>query len=156
MEIKRWVVKILSPAKKQMRDIKDRRIQEKLLLALAKLEHTPGQQGKMLDEELVEYHSARAVSQRYRIIYHISFDLGVVFVISMGIRKEGDKKDVYAQTKKLLRQGAIDLPTEIQNVLNTRKEEALLLATLAEPTVSPEPIEPSPATSKNPVDLEDS
>jgi mRNA interferase RelE/StbE len=107
-----------------MREIKDRRIQEILVVVLQRLEYAPDQQGKKLNEELIEYRSVRAVSQRYRIIYHISDDLGVVFIANMGIRKEGDKKDVYVQTKKLLRQGTINLNIEIENVVNERKKSS--------------------------------
>jgi mRNA interferase RelE/StbE len=124
MDIKRWVVKVISPAKRAMREIKDRRIQEILVVVLQRLEYAPDQQGKKLNEELIEYRSVRAVSQRYRIIYHISDDLGVVFIANMGIRKEGDKKDVYVQTKKLLRQGTINLNIEIENVVNERKKSS--------------------------------
>lgn len=126
MGMKRWKVKILSPAKEQMRAIKDRRIQEKLAVALRRLEYAPDQQGKQLDNELADYHSVRAVSQRYRIIYHLDRDLGIVFVIGMGIRKEGDKKDIYAQTKKVLRRGLFNLNVEIEKIINDQEKNLLL------------------------------
>jgi len=125
MGIKYWKVKILSPAKEQMGAIKDRRIQERLTTALRRLEHAPDQQEKQLDDELADYHSVRAVSQRCRIIYHLNSDLGIVFVIGMGIRKEGDKKDVYAQTKKVLRRGLFNLNVEIEKIINTQEENIL-------------------------------
>lgn len=130
MGIERWEIKILSPAKEQMREIKDRRIQASLATTLRRLEYAPDQQGKPLMDELVGYHSVRAVSQRYRIIYHLRADLHIVFIIGMGIRKEGDKKDIYAQAKKVLRRGLFNLNIEIENIINAREE-------VSPPTVIP-------------------
>jgi len=50
----------------------------------------------------------RAAGQRYRIIYTVEEDRVLVLVVYVGIRKEGDKNDVYAIAKKLLRAGLID------------------------------------------------
>jgi mRNA interferase RelE/StbE len=127
--MKHWEIKILSHAKAQMREIKDRRIQEKLVIALRRLEYAPEQQGKRLGEELVDYYSVRAVSQRYRIIYHVREDVNFIFVFSIGIRREGDKNDIYTQTKKFLRQGLFHLNIEIENILDAHKENLPLTVT---------------------------
>ena len=126
MGMKRWEVRILSPAKEQMKAIKDRRVQERLASALHRLEYVPDQQGKQLDDELADYRSVRAVSQRYRIIYYLHKDLCIVFVIGMGIRKEGDKKDIYTQTKRFLRRGLFDLNVEIEKIIDSQEEDLSL------------------------------
>ena len=59
-------------------------------------------QGKALSEELTGYRSIRAVGQRYRIIYQIVEDKVLVVVVGIGRRKEGDKRDVYTVTMRLL------------------------------------------------------
>lgn len=83
-------------------EIKDRREQELLLARLEKLKQDPDKQGKALSDELIGYRSIRAVGQRYRIIYRIEQDKVLVMVVGIGRRKEGDKRDVYAVTKRLL------------------------------------------------------
>lgn len=123
--MKQWEIKILSHAKEQMNAIKDRRIQSKLILALRRLTCGPEQQGKPLAEELVEWYRVRAVSQRYRIIYYLKKDINMIFVLSIGIRKEGGKNDIYTQTKKLLRQELFNLDIEIENIINTTREEKI-------------------------------
>jgi len=60
-------------------------------------------------DELAGYHSLRAVGQRYRIIYKVKEEEVLVVVVTLGIRKEGDKKDVYELAKKLIRLGLLDL-----------------------------------------------
>jgi len=51
----------------------------------------------------------RAVGQRYRIIYRVEDERVTVLVVALGIRKQGDKKDVYELAKKLLRSDLLDL-----------------------------------------------
>lgn len=83
-------------------EIKDRREQQLLLARLEKLKHEPEKQGKALSEELTGYRSIRAVGQRYRIIYQIIQDRVLVVVVGIGRRKEGDRRDVYTVTMRLL------------------------------------------------------
>ena len=49
------------------------------------------------------------VAGRYRIIYKIDQQTVIVHVLAVGIRKEGDKKDIYTIAKKLLSAGLLDL-----------------------------------------------
>jgi hypothetical protein len=51
------------------------------------------------------------VGQRYRIIYKLQDTEILVAVVCIGIRKEGDKKDVYEVAKKLARLGLLDIVT---------------------------------------------
>lgn len=50
-----------------------------------------------------------ADGQRYRIIYKVEDERVMVLVVALGIRKEGDKKDVYNLAKKLIRLGLLEL-----------------------------------------------
>jgi mRNA interferase RelE/StbE len=51
--------------------------------------------GKALKGPLKELRSIRAAGQRYRIIYKIDKEEIIVIIIAVGIRKEGDKRDIY-------------------------------------------------------------
>ena len=80
--------------------------------SLRRLEYEPEKQGKPLSDELAGYRSIRAVGQRYRILYTIEDQKVTVIVVTLGIRKEGDKKDVYEQARKLARRGLLNIDTE--------------------------------------------
>ena len=94
---------ILTPQARQLFvEITDRREQQLLLARLEKLKQEPEKQGKALSEELTGYRSIRAVGQRYRIIYQIIQDRVLVVVVGIGRRKEGDRRDVYTVTMRML------------------------------------------------------
>ncbi len=105
----KWKVIMLPIAEKQLAEIKDRRIRESVGKRINDLEYEPELQGKPLIDELGGYRSVRAVSQRYRIIYKVEDEQVTVLVVALGIRKDGDKKDVYNLAKKLIRLGLLDL-----------------------------------------------
>ena len=107
--MKRWTVSIMPIVEQQLTLISDRRLRESLRVRLKRLEVEPEKQGKPLHEELTGYRSVRAAGQRYRIIYRIEEDRVLVLVVMIGIRKEGDKNDAYAQAIKLARLGLLGL-----------------------------------------------
>lgn len=77
---------------------------------IAKIEHLkqePDLVGKPLVDPLRGYRSVRAEGQRYRIIYQVQELSIIVLVIAIGIRKAGDKKDIYELMKKLVRTGIL-------------------------------------------------
>ena len=102
MDNKEYRVRLTKQAEKLFNQIKDSREQKILLKKLEKLKQNPERQGKALTRELSNYRSIRAVGQRYRIVYQIKEEQVLVLVIAIGRRKEGDKKDIYTVTKKLL------------------------------------------------------
>lgn len=108
----RWNIKLTKPALRQLAAIKDTRIREQISRKINALTDNPEQQGKPLSDELAGYYSVRAVAQRYRILYRLEADQIIVVVVAMGIRKEGDKKDVYALAKKMARLGLFDIEAE--------------------------------------------
>ncbi len=103
-----WEVRLTLKAEMQVAAIKDRRVQERLRSSLRRLEYEPELQGKLLADELVGYRSVRAVGQRYRIIYKVEDQRVLVLIVALGMRKEGDKKDIYELAKKLKRLGLLD------------------------------------------------
>lgn len=90
-------------AQKDLDNVKDKRTQKAITKRLNDLRNNPEQLGKPLVGDLKKYHSVRAVGQRYRIIYDLRSYEGVVFVVVIGIRKEGDKQDAYEIARKRLR-----------------------------------------------------
>ena len=110
--MKHWNVVMLPAAKKHLATIRDRRIQEGLKTSLRRLEYEPEKQGKPLSDELAGYRSIRAVGQRYRILYKLEAEQVIVVVVALGIRKAGNKKDVYELAKKLARLGLLDIDSE--------------------------------------------
>ncbi|HEY6401188.1 MAG TPA: type II toxin-antitoxin system RelE/ParE family toxin [Blastocatellia bacterium] len=83
--------------------IQDRRIRAKIIETIDGLAEEPEKKGKALIAELDGYHSVRAAGQRYRIIYRIDKEKIIVLVVATGIRKDGDRKDIYELAKKLIR-----------------------------------------------------
>jgi mRNA interferase RelE/StbE len=87
--------------------ISDKRVQRKIFERASALAVTPEEQGKALVGPLAGYRSVRAVGQRYRIVYRVERGRVVVIVLAVGLRKDGDRADVYALAKKLVRLGLV-------------------------------------------------
>ena len=83
--------------------ISDRRIQEKIRDRIDGLVDEPEKQGKPLTGELTGYRSLRAVGQRYRIIYRVERTNVLVLIVALGLRRAGDRGDIYELARKLLR-----------------------------------------------------
>ena len=99
---------VLQPtAVRLLRQISDRRVQEKIRDRIDGLAYEPEKQGKPLTGELSGYRSLRAVGQRYRIIYRIEKEKVLVIVLAVGIRKEGSRTDVYELARKLFKSGLL-------------------------------------------------
>jgi mRNA interferase RelE/StbE len=93
----------MAQALKVLKSISERRIKGKLFERIQGLERDPEMQGKPLLGGLSPYRSLRAIGQRYRIIYRIEQDIVQVLVVTFGMRKEKDKKDIYVLAGQLLR-----------------------------------------------------
>lgn len=106
--MRRWNVSLTRDAEIQLAAIKDMRIRNALIARLRQLEYEPEQQGKPLADELTGYRSIRAAGQRYRIIYKVKAERVIVIVVALGMRKEGDKKDIYQLAKKMMRLGLLN------------------------------------------------
>jgi mRNA interferase RelE/StbE len=87
--------------------IPDKRIQSVIINRIEGLKTDPEKQGKGLVKDLIGFRSIHAAG-RYRILYKIEKNPDVVLVVAVGIRKEGDQKDIYKLAKKLLKLGLIN------------------------------------------------
>lgn len=121
----KWNVFLGDAAQAQLLNIKDSRIRDQIYKRIKALANDPDKQGKSLGDNLIDYRSVRAVKERYRIIYKVDKDIILVLVVLVGIRKEGDKKDVYAMAQKLARLGLLDfVPPQISPSMPDSDEQA--------------------------------
>ena len=70
----------------------------------------PEKQGKPMSGSLRGFRSVRVYHERYRVLYRVDRTEVVVMVVALGIRKEGDRQDIYALAQKLLRSGLLGPP----------------------------------------------
>ncbi len=91
--------------------IPDKKIRRRILNRIEGLSDEPDKQGKMLVKDLSGFRSIHAAG-RYRIIYKIDKQTVIIYLLAAGIRKQGDKKDIYEIAKKLLTAGLLDLETD--------------------------------------------
>lgn len=82
-----------------------KRVQASLMSKLAVLRSEP-HYGKPLRGPLERYRSIP--SGRYRIIYRYESETDVVWVVAIGIRKAGNRDDIYARASRLLRSEEAD------------------------------------------------
>jgi len=99
----RWTDQALG----MLREIGDRRIQRLLVEAGKTLAQEPEKKGKPMIGPLSGYRSLRVAGQRYRLIYRIEREKILVWIAAAGIRKEGDRRDVYRLAEKLVRLGLV-------------------------------------------------
>ncbi len=98
----RYSIVLTPQAQGMIREVPDRRIQYKIRQTIDRLVADPEKQGKALVGPYLGYRSLRAVGQRYRVIYRVENRRIMVVVIDVGLRKEGDRADIYRRLQKLI------------------------------------------------------
>ena len=88
--------------------IRDRRIRQQIIARLHPLQQHPKSIGKPLLGELAGCYSLRVAAQRYRVIYTIVDDRMIVLVIAVGIRKAGERRDIYEIARRLIRNRLVE------------------------------------------------
>ena len=83
--------------------LSDRRIREQIRKRIDGLAHEPEQQGKPLGGELAGLRSLRVSGERYRILYKVDRGTIIVLIVAVGLRKEGDRQDMYRLAQRLIR-----------------------------------------------------
>jgi mRNA interferase RelE/StbE len=99
----KYSIHVTPTAQEMLEDIQDRRVREKIVTTIDRLGQDPQKQGKPLIGPLAGFRSLRAVGQRYRIIYAVKEREVIVIIVAVGIRKEGDRGDIYRRLQKLVR-----------------------------------------------------
>ncbi|HEU0021039.1 MAG TPA: type II toxin-antitoxin system RelE/ParE family toxin [Dehalococcoidia bacterium] len=97
-------------AQRMLQSISDRRIQTQIIRRSEQLANEPEKQGRPLSGELAGYWSVRAVGQRYRIVYQMDQAQVSVIIIATGIRRAGDRRDVYSLARRLVFLGLTEPP----------------------------------------------
>ena len=98
-----YQVLIQPVARKMLAEISDRRIQQMIRERIDALKDEPEKQGKPLSGDFVGHRSVRAVGQRYRIVYRVESRRVVVEIVALGLRNEGDRRDIYEVARRLLK-----------------------------------------------------
>jgi len=80
-------------------------VQRALLQKLEKLQQQP-EWGKQLSGDLRKYRSLPI--SRYRIVYRHDLMNECIFVVAVGIRKDGSPEDIYARILRLIRAGKLE------------------------------------------------
>jgi mRNA interferase RelE/StbE len=93
-----------------LQEITNRDIQDTIRKRISGLVTDPEKQGKPLLGPLRGFRSIRVFHERYRILYRVDRTEVVVMVVALGIRKEGDRQDIYTLAQKLLRSGLLGSP----------------------------------------------
>lgn len=87
--------------------IGNKKIQKSIMNESKSLISNP-ERGKPLLTELKKFRSIRVYGGRYRVIYKIKNEDNEIHIHVVGIRREGDKNDVYSIAKKLFRAGLLE------------------------------------------------
>ena len=95
----RFRIQLTDAARDDLRAVGDTRTRQAVFSRALALDAEPLAQGKALGGNLKGF---RAAGQRYRILYRVGVQGGVVTVAVVGVRKEGDKRDVYRLASKRL------------------------------------------------------
>ncbi len=85
----------------------DAKMQAAIIKKIEAIALDPLLHGKQLRGPLKNLRLARTTGQRHRIIYRVIEEEVLVIVIAIGLRKEGDKKDIYELMKKYIRTGPL-------------------------------------------------
>jgi len=101
-----YKIKLTEVASKMLLGIEST-ARKQIIAKIDQLADEPLLLGKSLLGPLKEYRSVRAAGQRYRIIYKVIESNIVVIIVAVGIRKAGDRKDIYELMKKYIKTGIL-------------------------------------------------
>jgi mRNA interferase RelE/StbE len=102
-----YSIHLTARAAKSLGDIPDKSIRTQIAKRIDSLKNDPELLGKALVGDLRGFRSIRVAKKRYRILFRIDQQAPRVNVVLVGIRKDGDKKDVYELAIKLLQRGEL-------------------------------------------------
>lgn len=97
-----YEIEFIPLAIKLLKKVKDQKEQKILQEKILKLKIEPEKQGKPLTGPFKGYRSIRAVGQRYRIVYRVDHSRIIVIIVGVGMRREGDRQDVYSLLEREL------------------------------------------------------
>ena len=77
-----------------LQEITNRDIRDAIRARIRGLVTDPETQRKPLLRSLRGFRSVRAYQERYRVLYQVNRGIVQVLVVAVGIRKEGDRRDI--------------------------------------------------------------
>jgi mRNA interferase RelE/StbE len=102
-----YQVDITPAALEALEAVADRRTRSAIVRRIDAMAEEPKKRGKPLRGWLTGLLSLRTAGQRYRVIYKIDEGQKRILVYLVGIRKEGNRRDVYALAERLVKRGLI-------------------------------------------------
>jgi mRNA interferase RelE/StbE len=103
-----WTIQLTQTATDSLHQSKGQRTLRQIATRIQGLAQDPEKQSKALTGALIGYRSLRAAAQRYRIIYQLDNGAVIVYVVLIGLRKEGSKADIYELAQRLVRLGLLE------------------------------------------------
>ena len=100
-------IEVTPTALEALESVTDRRTRSAIVRRIDALVDEPEKQCKKLRGWLAGFMSIRAAGQRYRVVYRVNDREKRVLVYTVGIRKEGSRRDVYALAERLVQRGLI-------------------------------------------------
>lgn len=100
-----WQIKFTLTASEMLRSM-EKVDRTAILKGVKRLEQKPEKRGKPLRGLLTGYRSLRV--SRYRIVYQIVDESTIVITLAVGIRREGNQKDIYSIVKNLIRSNLLE------------------------------------------------
>ena len=82
-------------ARDDLDKITDNRTYDAIEKKIDELKTEPDKRGEALKGNLKDYRKLKAAGGRYRVIYEVAMLEGLVTVVVVGVRKQGDKNDAY-------------------------------------------------------------
>lgn len=122
--VQRCEVPWTSTAIEMLESVSDRHIRQQIFGTSKRLETDPEKQGKPLRENLLGFRSLRAVGQRYRLVYSIHPNSGLVYVVAAGLHREGSRDDVYELAQRMVRLGLAPGSTRLPSSGRRRKMDS--------------------------------
>jgi mRNA interferase RelE/StbE len=102
-----YQIEVTPAALESLEAIVDRRTRSAIVRRIDSLEEEPEKKGKPLRGWLTGFMSTRAAGQRYRVVYRVNNGEKRVLVYIVGLRREGNRRDIYALAERLVQRGLI-------------------------------------------------
>ena len=102
-----YQIEVTPAALESLEAIADRRTRSAIVRRIDSLEEEPDKKGKPLRGWLTGFMSTRAAGQRYRVVYRVNNGDKRVLVYIVGLRMEGNRRDIYALAERLVQRGLI-------------------------------------------------
>lgn len=103
----RYQIRFTTEARKMFDALGDNRTKRIIRDRITELVDEPAKRGKWLTGPLQGYRSIR-VAGRFRVIYRIEEQVVTVVIVAVGMRKGGDRKDIYAWAQRLIRMNLLE------------------------------------------------